>query len=99
MLWYNFEKRKEVFIVDNKLTYGILTLLFNSYGITSFLQGNAKKGLFTILSAIITFGIIGFVNAIKGILLAIKIFGMSDEEFAAADKAQLDDAIVLFYNE
>ena len=85
--------------MDNRITFAILTLLFNSYGIISFLQGNTKKGLFTILSAFITFGILGLVNSIKGILVAIKIFQMTDEEFAAANKADLEDTIVLFYKD
>lgn len=85
--------------MDNRITYAILTLLFNQIGIHSFLEGNAKKGVFTILSAFITFGILGIVNAVKGILLAIKIFQMTDEEFAAANKADLQDAIILFYKD
>ena len=84
--------------MDNRTTYALLVLLFNSYGITSFLKGNTKKALFTILSAVITFGVVGFINSIKGILLAIKIFKMTDEEFASA-KDTLEDAIVLLYKE
>ena len=83
--------------MDNRTTYAILVLFFNAIGITSFLKGNTQKGLFTILSHVITCGIVGFINAIKGIILAIKIFQMSDEEFAAADKDKLEDVIVLFY--
>ena len=83
----------------DKSTYAILTLLFNSYGAASFINGNSKKGLFTILSAVITFGVVGFINAIKGILLAIKISKMTDEEYANADKATLEDAIVFFYKD
>ena len=83
----------------NKMTYGILVLLFNAIGITSFINGNNKKGLFTIISHLITFGIVGLINAIKGILLAIKILQMTDEEYEAADKAALQDVIVLFYKD
>lgn len=85
--------------MDNKMTYGILVLLFNAIGITSFLKGNTKKGILTIVSHCITLGIIGLINGIKGIILGIKIIQMSDEEFAAADKATLEDAIVLFYKD
>ena len=85
--------------MDNKVTYGVLVLLFNALGITSFLKGNNKKGLFTILSHIITCGIVGLINAIKGIILGIKILQMSDEDFAAADKSTLEDTIVLFYKD
>lgn len=85
--------------MQNRTTYAVLTLLFNSIGITSFLNGNKKKGIYTILSAVVTIGIFGIINGIKGILLAIKIFKMTDDEFAAADKATLEDAKVLFYKD
>ena len=83
----------------NKSTYAILVFLFNSWGIASFLNGNTKKGLFTILSSFITCSVVGLINGIKGIILAIKIFKMSEEDYAAADKASLEDAIVLFYKD
>ena len=47
----------------------------------------------------ITCGIIALINGIKGIILAIKLFQMSDEAFAATDKATLEDTIVLFYKD
>ena len=85
--------------MDNKIVFAILTLMFNQIGLPYFLTGNSKKGIFAIISAVITCGILGLINAIKGILNAIKIFQMSDEDFAAADKASLIDAIVLFYKD
>lgn len=81
----------------NKTTYAILVLLLNSYGIASFMNGNINKGVFTIISGIITCGIIAFINAIKGIIKAIQILQMSDAEFEATDKAAFEDTIVLFY--
>lgn len=81
----------------NKTTYGVLVLLLNGYGMASFLNGNTNKGIFTIVSSFITLGILGFVNAIKGILMGIKILQMTDEEFETADKATFEDSIVLFY--
>ena len=57
----------------NKTTYGLLVLLLNSYGAASFLNGNTNKGIFTIVSGIITCGIVSFINAIKGIIMGIKI--------------------------
>lgn len=83
----------------NKTTYAVLTLLFNMYGVPSFIQGNTKKGIFTIISAVVTCNVVGVINAIKGIILGIKIFKMTDEEFEATDKATLTDAIVLFYKD
>ena len=81
----------------DKTTYGILVLLLGSYGAASFLNGNTQKGIFTIISGIITCGVVAFINAIKGIIMGIKILQMSDEEFKAADKASFEDAIVLLY--
>ena len=83
----------------NKTVYAILTILFNEYGVPSFINGNVKKGVFTIISAIITLGIIGIINFVKGIIAGINILKMTDEEFEAADKATLTDAIVLFYKD
>ena len=82
--------------MKDRTTYAILVLLFNQIGISSFINGNTKNGIFTILSGFITLGIVSIINAIKGIILAIKIFQMTDEEYAAADKATLEDAIVFF---
>ena len=83
----------------NKVTYAVLTLLFNCYGVPFFLQGNTKKGVFTIISAVVTCSVVAVINAVKGIILAIKIFQMSDEEFEATDKATLTDAVVGLYND
>jgi len=80
----------------NKTTFGILTLLLNSYGLPSFLNGNVKKGVFTIVSGVITCGVVAVINAIKGIIMGIKILQMSDADFEAADKASFEDAIVFF---
>ena len=85
--------------MKDRTTYAILVLLFNQIGISSFINGNTKKGIFTILSGFITLGIVSIINAIKGIILAIKIFQMTDEEYAAADKATLEDTIVFFYKD
>ena len=85
--------------MPNRITYAILTLILNGYGSTSFMQGNVKKGIFTIVSGIITCGVVGIINEIKGIILGIKLLQMSDEDFAAADKSALEDAIVFFYKD
>ena len=80
----------------NKTTFGILTLVLNSYGLPSFLNGNVKKGVFTIVSGVITCGVVAVINAIKGIIMGIKILQMSDADFEAADKASFEDVIVFF---
>lgn len=65
----------------NKTTFAILTLLFNALGVPCFIQGNAKSGILRIVLNFVTCGIIGFINGIMGIILAIEIFKMTDEEF------------------
>lgn len=80
----------------NKTVFAILVLLFNNIGIASFLNGNIKKGIMTILSSWITLGIVGIINFVKGILMAIKLFQMSEEEYEAADKTSFEDVIAFF---
>ncbi len=60
---------------------------------------SVKKGVFTIISAIITLGIVGVINFVKGIIAGINILKMTDEEFESADKTTLSDAIVFFYKD
>ena len=76
----------------NKTTFGILTILFNSYGVPCFIQGNAKAGILRIVLGIVTCGIIGIINAIQGIILGIKVLKMTDEEFEA-QKGTIDAGI------
>ena len=85
--------------MDNKVVFAILTLLFNQIGLTGFLTGKTMKSVGAILSAAITLGVVGIINAIKGILNAIKIFQMSDEDFAAANKADLVDVLTFFWKD
>lgn len=80
----------------NKTVYGILVLLLNEYGIASFLNGNIKKGIMTIVSGVITLGVVAVINFVKGIMMGIKILQMSEEEFAAADKASFENTIAFF---
>lgn len=65
----------------NRTTFAIITLLFNALGVPCFIQGNAKSGILRIVLNFVTCGIIGFINGIMGIILAIEIFKMTDEEF------------------
>ena len=79
--------------MDNKILFGILTILFNGIGVPCFMVGNTKKGVLAIvwyLVGFITFiNVIAWIDFIMGIIAAIKIFQMTDEEYAAADKAEL----------
>ncbi len=75
--------------MENKILFGIMTIIFNSIGVPCFMQGKVKAGILRIVLATVTFGIIGTINEIMGIVKGIQILCMSDEDYAAADKATL----------
>ncbi len=75
--------------MDNKILFGIMTIIFNSYGVPCFMQGKIGAGILRIVLGCVTFGVVAIINTIKGIIGGIKILCMSDEEYAAADKASL----------
>ena len=75
--------------MDNKILFGIMTLIFNSIGVPCFMVGRVKAGVIRIILGVVTFGIVSFINEIMGIVKGIKILCMSDEDFAAADKTTL----------
>ncbi len=68
--------------MDNKYVNAILWALTNSLGVPSFLQGRKKTGIVRLVVSLVTLGIGSLINGVMGIILAIKIIGMSDEEFA-----------------
>ena len=67
----------------NKIAFGILCIILNSYGVPCFIQGKVKTGVMRIVLACVTFGVIGIINTIKGIFLGIEVLKMSDEDYAA----------------
>lgn len=69
--------------MDNKILFGIMTIIFNAYGVPCFMAGKVKAGVMRIVLGVITFGVISFINEIMGIIMGIKILCMSDEEFEA----------------
>ena len=75
--------------MDNKILFGIMTIIFNAIGVPCFMQGKTKAGIIRIVLYFVTFGIVGFINEIMGIIQGIKILCMSDADYAAADKATL----------
>ena len=75
--------------MDNKILFGVMTLIFNAVGVPCFMMGKTKAGILRIVLGIITFGIITFINEIMGIIKGIQILCMSDEDYAAADKSTL----------
>ena len=66
-----------------------MTLIFNSVGVPCFMQGKVKEGVLRIVLGCVTFGVIACINEVMGIIQGIKILCMSDEDYAAADKATL----------
>ena len=68
--------------MDNKILYGIMTIIFNSYGVPCFMQGKVGAGILRIVLSVVTCGVIGVINQILGIIHGIKILCMSDEEYA-----------------
>ena len=75
--------------MDNKVLFGIMTIIFNSIGVPCFMQGKVGAGILRIVLGVVTCGVISMINEIMGIVQGIKILCMSDEEYAAADKATL----------
>ncbi len=76
--------------MDNRVLFGILTILFNNIGVPCFILGKAKAGILRIVLNFVTCGIVGIINFIKGVLLGIKILKMTDEEYAAQKDTLLD---------
>ena len=75
--------------MENKILFGIMTIIFNALGVPCFMAGKTKAGVIRIILACVTFGVVGTINEIMGIIQGIKILCMSDEEYAAADKSAL----------
>lgn len=69
--------------MNNKTLFGIMCILFNSYGVPCFMQGQVKSGILRIVLGIVTCGILAMVNVIMGIILGIEVLKMSDEEYEA----------------
>ncbi len=67
--------------MNNKVLFGIMCIAFNSIGVPSFMQGNVKTGILRIVLGIVSCGVIGIINEIKGIILGIQILKMTEEEF------------------
>ena len=78
--------------MDNKVLFGVMCIIFNSYGVPCFMQGKTKTGILRIVLGIVSFGIIGIINTVKGIILGIKVLKMTDEEFEQ-QKYTLDSGI------
>ncbi len=67
--------------MNNKVLFGIMCIIFNSIGVPCFMQGRVKSGILRIVLGVVTCGVIGVINEIKGIILGIKVLKMTEEEF------------------
>lgn len=72
--------------MDDKIRYGIMTILFNSIGVPCFMQGKINLGIIRIVLGVVSFGVIFIINCIHGIIRGIKILQMTNSEYAAIDK-------------
>lgn len=79
--------------MENRILFGILTIIFNAVGVPCFMQGKVKQGVLRIVLGVVTFGVITLINEIKGIILGIKILMMSDEEYNEARKEYITSGI------
>ena len=75
--------------MDNKILFGVMTIIFNSIGVPCFMQGKIGAGILRIVLGVVTCDVIAIINTILGIIQGIKLLKMSDEEYAAADQATL----------
>lgn len=69
--------------MENKVLFGVMTIIFNSVGVPCFMAGKVKAGVLRIVFGCITFGVIGVINEVMGIILGIKILRMSDADYQA----------------
>ncbi|MBQ4270031.1 MAG: hypothetical protein IJB97_10340 [Clostridia bacterium] len=67
--------------MDNRVLFGVMCIIFNSYGVPCFMQGRKKTGIWRIVLGVVTFGIVGIINVVKGIILGVQVLKMTDEEF------------------
>lgn len=67
--------------MENKVLFGIMTIIFNGIGVPDFMQGNVGKGIGKIAISMFTCSVGAIILEIMGIIQGIKILKMSDEEY------------------
>lgn len=67
--------------MENKILFGIMTIIFNSVGVPDFMQGNVGKGIGKIALSVFTCSVGAIVLEIMGIIRGIAILKMSDEDY------------------
>ena len=68
-------------VMDNRVLFGVMCIIFNSIGVPCFMQGQVKTGILRIVLGIVTCGVIEIINFVKGIILGVQVLKMSDEEY------------------
>jgi TM2 domain-containing membrane protein YozV len=68
---------------EKKIPAGICGILLGALGVHKFILGYTKEGLIMLLVTILTFGFLGFVMGIIGLIEGIIYLVKPDEEFAA----------------
>lgn len=69
--------------MDNRVLFGVMCIIFNNIGVPCFMQGHVKAGVLRIVLNYVTFGVIGIINFVKGIILGVQVLKMTDEEYEA----------------
>ncbi len=69
--------------MDNKVLFGVMTIIFNAVGVPCFMAGKVGAGVLRIVLGIVSFGVIWTINGIMGIIQGVKILTMSEEQFQA----------------
>lgn len=69
---------------NDKVLFGVMTIIFNSIGVPFFMRGFKSNGIKRIVLSIVTCGVMGVVFEIKGIIGGIKILQMPDEDYMNA---------------
>ena len=67
--------------MENKVLFGIMTLIFNCVGVPQFMKGDIGKGILHIVLTLCTCGVGEVVLFILGLIEGIKILKMSDAEY------------------
>ena len=75
--------------MENRILYGLMTLIFNAVGVPCFFQGKSRDGIIRLILYFCTFGVFACINGIMGIIQGIRILRMSDEEYVLQDKEAL----------
>lgn len=70
--------------MENKVLFGIMTIIFNCCGVPDFMQGNVGKGIGKIALSLFTCSVGAIILEIMGIIQGIKILKMSNEDYSAA---------------